>query len=376
MLKTFLQKVAGGLTISALAVSSLAVARAPQVLAAAQDCGPNAIIYCGVTDLNNLKAKYRENQAGNVDDVYRHFGIANEAAMDGVVKGRVTKSGDVFVGTQKVATGAQSAGRKNLPGSTKLPGIEAYKRPTNVSFRSESLEAFVQMRGGSFKFAVLLACGNPVTAKPVVKPKPTPTPTPQPEPKQPGLEIKKDVRVAGDTDWQQEVEADPGAEVEYRITVENTGETDLENLEIQDSLPEGVSFDDVDLEGSDEAGQFQVSDLVGGGIELGSLAKGDEIEIQFTVTVGTEVDACEEPLQNVAFAQADDVPEEEDDALVKVCQPEEPEEEETPEVLGVQTPPSGKMPETGAAVAGVFSVTSILGFAAYKLKEFYSLFLR
>jgi hypothetical protein len=95
------------------------------------------------------------------------------------------------------------------------------------------------------------------------------------------------------------------------------------------------------------------------------------------VTVGADTDACEEPLRNVAFAEADNVPEEEDDAFVKVCQPEEEEEKPAPQVKAEQAPPAPQLPETGAAGAlGIFSVTSFLGFATYKLKEFYSLFLR
>jgi len=390
MLKTVLQKVAGGLLICVLAVSSLvAVMPSQKALAAAQDCGPNAVLKCGVVSLSDLKAKYRQNQGGNVNKIYAHYSIPNEAAMDGMVKGRVTKSGDVFVNNVKVAQHANSAGRTNLPGSTKIPGVDAYMRVTGISFQSESLDAYVQMRGGMFRFAVLTVCGNPVQGYPIVKPKPTPTPTPtptpepepEPEPENPGLEITKDVRLLnGTASWQQEVTAEPDGRLQYRITVENTGDADLENLRIQDSLPEGMSFTDATLEGSEEVQQFMISDLVGEGIELDALEEGGKIEIFFTVTVASDAEACEEPMQNIAFAEADDVPEEDDDALVKVCQPETPivpETPKTPQVKAAQTAKPSILPVTGAAgIAGIFSVTSLLGVAAYKLKEFYSIFLR
>lgn len=382
MVKTLLHKLVGVLSMCLLVASSLTVfAPAPKVAAA--DCDANAVIYCGVTSVSNLKAKYRKNQGGNLQAIFAHFNIPNEAYMDGMVAGSVTKSGEVWVMGEKVAVGAVTAGRQYMPGSDKIPGIEAYKRQPSVSFRSNSLAALVKIQNGKFHSAVIMSCGNPVNAFPVEKPPvptptppPAPAPTPPPPPKQPSLDITKDVRIADKSAWRQGVTADPDEQLEYRITVTNTGETDLRNVHIQDSLPDDVSFEDAGLDGSKAVGEFRISDLVGKGIDLPSLEKGSSVEIIFAVIIGSQADACEVPMRNVAFAEADDVPEEQDDAVARVCQPEEP--QPVTKVRAVKPPPPAqKLPDTGAAGAlGVFSVASFLGFAVYKLKEFYAYFLR
>jgi len=96
------------------------------------------------------------------------------------VAGTVTKSGDVMIGSKLVANGALTAGRTDMPGSTKVvtQGITLYKRPPSVSFQQASLDAYVVMSNNQFKFAILASCGNPVSAKPVVPP-PAPQPKPQ-----------------------------------------------------------------------------------------------------------------------------------------------------------------------------------------------------
>lgn len=465
------------------------------------DCDSNAVLRCGVNGVSELKQKYRGNQGGDTKAIFSHFGMKSEAAFDGMVRGRVTKSGEIWVGNKKVATGAVTAGRHRMGADeVKVPGANAYMRPPSRSFRSNSLEALVKLNSrGEFVYGVIMSCGNPVQAQnkikfpapkppapapkppapkpPAPKPQPKPEPKPQPkyscdllsvqtggadrsvtasvvvtaengatvkyvtyfwgdgtsttttstsaphqydsagtysitatvrftangkevthtsqackksvtfkdqkppeEPKNPKLNITKDVRLEGETTWEPElVESEPGGQLEYRITVTNTGEADLENVVIQDSLPSGLNFDENQiLQGSVKVTDKTVADLIGDGVTVSSIAPGKSIVISFDVTVKESTDACEEPLRNVATANADDVPQDKDDAFVKVCQPEEPEQPEEPQVQGEQTPPpSGKLPDTGAAGAiGVFSATSFLGVATYRLKEFYSIILR
>jgi uncharacterized repeat protein (TIGR01451 family) len=387
MVKKILQRVAAIVAICFMAVGGLAVVvpAAHAATATQRDCDDNAVIRCGITSLQDLKAKYNQNQGGNVKQIFAHYSIKSAAALDGMVAGRVTKNGDVFVGNTKVANRANSAGRQNLPGSTKIPNVNAYMRPTTVSFRSDSLDAFAQMKDGKFRFAVIKACGNPVQAFPVTKPsKPT---KPKPLPGKPNLTIKKDVRVLGNSEFEPSVEADPGDELQYRVTIENfTSKVDVKNLHIQDSLPQGLTYEDGNLEGSQEVAGFKISDLVGEGINVATLPKDRLLEITFVVKVGDSVDACEVPLRNVAFVEADNVPEKQGEALTKVCQPETPvapttpeqpqqseqPQEQTPQVLGVQT-----LTAAGpAGLFGAFSATSLIGFAAYKLKDFYLAFLR
>lgn len=373
-----LQRLVGVLSIWVLAFGSLMVFAPVARVSAAQDCDANAVIYCGVTGLSDLITKYRQNQGGNLHAIFAHFGIPNEAYFNEMMVGRVTKNGEVYAGSELVATGAMTAGRQNMPGSTKIPGIEAYKRPPSVSFRSESLPALVKVVNGRFHSAVIMSCGNPVSANPVHRPKPAPKPQPKPQPKPApkklSLSIQKDVRISGETTWRQHVTADPGDSVEYRIIVTNTGDAPLTNLEIQDSLPNDVSFEDDNLEGSSYMRENTIGDLVGEGVQLTTLGVDASVELIFAATIGEEADACERPMKNIAYASARDVPEQKDDALTTVCQPEVPK----PVVKAVQTPPPAqKLPDTGAAGAfALFSITSVLGAATYKLKELYEYLLR
>lgn len=419
MAKKLLQKLVGVLTILTLSFSSLVLAAPSAKVSAQRDCDANAVIYCGVSGLSELITKYRQNQGGNLHAIFAHFGIHSEAYFDEMMVGRVTKGGEVYVGNELVANGAVTAGRQNMPGSTKIPGVEAYMRPPSVSFRSESLPALVKMVYGQFHSAVILSCGNPVKASPVTRPKPQPkpqpkpAPKPQPKPKNPEIDIQKDVRASradrDDTDdengrndddddsennessndaddddrsqerrdrwgsWRQQVTVDPGDTVEYRITVTNTGDTPLTAVEIQDSLPSDVSFDNAQLRGDAAAGDFMVNELVGDGVTLNVLEVGESVEIIFAVTVGQEADACDIPMRNIAFANAREVSEVSDDALIKVCQPEKP-----PVTKAVkQAPPAQKLPETGAVgAAAAFSIMTVLGLAMHKLKEFYAFLLR
>jgi uncharacterized repeat protein (TIGR01451 family) len=394
MVKRFLQRVAGITVICLVAVSGV-LAMVPMQKVSADypngDCDPNAVLRCGVNSISELKSDYSKNQGGDTKAIFAHFGMKSTTAFDGMKRGRVTKSGEIWVSNTKVATGAVTAGRTKMGNDeVKVPGANAWMRPPSRSFQSDSLEAFVKLNSnGEFVYGVILSCGNPVQAQHKIKSPPKKQPQPKPEqpkpvPVKPGLAIQKDVRVIGNSEFEQSVEADPGDELQYRITIDNlSGKADVKNLRIQDSLPQGVTFEDTALEGSESIREFQVSDLVGEGIELETLAKGTLVEITFVVKVGDAVDACETPLRNVASAEADDVPEEEDDALATVCQPETPPapttpeqpEEQQPQVLGEQTPtiltaagPTG--------ILGAFSATSIIGFAAYKLKDFYLLILK
>lgn len=486
MLKAVFQRAAPILIVCSLLASALGVVVATTGASAdfpgTPDCDSNAIIRCGVKDLTELKSDYRANQGGNVKTIYAEFGIPNETALNGMVKGKVTKTGEVWVGSKKVATDAMTAGRENMPGSTPILNGQAFMRPPSVSFRSDSLEALVKMNGDTFQFAVIMSCGNPVKAKPVTPaPKPQPKPTPvatcnrllvdklpdrrvtasveftvpagvefkdvtfdwgddthtttdnpfgvphqfkedkeftirasvnamvngqpksftgpgcvrtvkfeaQQPPQQPKVakfEIAKDVRVKGQTEFQPEiVEAKAGDQVEFRITVRNTGETELTNVMLKDVLPvNSVTFTDTTVTGSMGV-TGTISQLTSGGINLGTIAAGDSKEVQFTVTIGQNVDACETSLRNVANAKPDNLSAEENDARIKVCKPEQPvtpttpEQPQAPQVLGKQTSETPQaLVETGpgAVVGAAFTFTSALGVAAYKLKEFYVFLLR
>ncbi len=366
MLKVVFQKISGVLLACAILASIAGVLVSSQVTHADYahgDCDGNAVIRCGVAEEGELRDDYRANQGGNVQAVYQEFGIPNEAALSGLAVGRVTKSGEVWVGNEKVATNAVTAGRINMNGSTAILGGQFYKRTPSVSFLSDSLDALVKVEDGQFKFAVLNACGNPVTGTPTPKP---PAPKPPVTPKTPGFEIAKDVRVKGAATWQPDItEAKPGDVVEYRITVKNTGETDLTNVIVKDVLPvNSVSYTDAALEGADGT----VADLVGkDGVNVGTIAKGKSKVITFSVTLDADVDACKTALRNVAKAKPEGQNEKENDARTKVCQPEKPPATTTETPKGGGSAPA-TLVETGpGAVAGIVASISIAGVAAHQL---------
>jgi cell division septation protein DedD len=148
------------------------------------DCDTNAVINCGALSTTVLQQRYHN---PGVASIYSHFGISAadiQATGTTAVSGSVHKNGTVVVGGKVVATNAITAGRLNIAGSTKVTsgGVTFYKRAPSVSFTRDSLPAFVIMKNGRFDFAIINACGNPVSATSVAKPAPAPTPTPVPTP--------------------------------------------------------------------------------------------------------------------------------------------------------------------------------------------------
>ena len=166
--------------------------------AASKDCNSNAIMWCGAFSKTEWAYKVvggdGHNTAANLQSIYKAYSVSIDE-MKLSVDGTVTKDGRVVVDGKTVATGAKSIGREFIPGSTKENGV--WIRPTQASFNSPSLEAFVYMKNGTFEWAVIKSCGNAVVAKPVPQPKPvtpaqpTPAPTPTPTPTLPetGMEL-------------------------------------------------------------------------------------------------------------------------------------------------------------------------------------------
>jgi len=153
-------------------------------LSSVRDCDSNAVISCGALSTQELQKGYSKT---GVKAIYDYFGIHSEDIKDidkYVSAGRVYKNGDVMIGEKLVATKALTAGRENIKGSTKVSsgGATFYTRAPSVSFRVDSIAAFVVMKDGKFKFAILGSCANPIEANAVVPiPKPVPPPEVPPE---------------------------------------------------------------------------------------------------------------------------------------------------------------------------------------------------
>jgi hypothetical protein len=173
-----------GIVATSLLTGSVAHAATVDLSGATKDYNNNAVVYGGASNVSELQSKY--SASSSVATIYTHFGItaAEVQAMGSTaVAGSVTKTGNVLVGNTVVATGALTAGRQNITGSTKVTesGVTFYTRKPSVSFSNSSLPAFVVMKDGVFQFAILAACGNPVIATPPKTPKPPVTPPTTPK---------------------------------------------------------------------------------------------------------------------------------------------------------------------------------------------------
>jgi hypothetical protein len=150
-----------------------------------RNCDNNSVIDCGA--LNTTELQHGYGNAG-VAQIYSYFGITAKDIqnIDSIAQvGEVTKTGNVIVNSKTVATGAVTAGRQNITGSTHRTsgGVSFYTRTPAVSFLSSEIPAYVAFNSsGQFIFAILGSCGNPVNATPTPQAKPTPKPTPTPMP--------------------------------------------------------------------------------------------------------------------------------------------------------------------------------------------------
>lgn len=143
----------------------------------------------------------------------------------------------------------------------------------------------------------------------------------KPEEKKPDFKIQKGVRKADSTsDFAQDIKLNYGDKAEYQIVVTNTGQTELKNVVIKDTLPLGMTY---------EAGSLKVNgassdaDLFGAGVVIPSIAKGAEAKITFVakLTKAENVSCDLKTYRNVASADPEGTGEgldpKEDDANVK-----------------------------------------------------------
>lgn len=378
MKKQIISLIAG---VGLVLFSSVSMLRLPAQAQSSQprDCESTAIVYCGAYTTAELSQK----MTGDVPAIFAHYGISKDH-FSSFVDGLVYKDGRVTVGDKVVATGAISTGRDYKPGSTKVAGLNIYERPTQIAYAANttSIQAFVMLNAdGSFKYAILKSCANPIRATAVPVPKP-------------GVDIQKDVSKA--------VVA-VGEEFTYTVKVTNTGETDLSNLTVTDQAPANIAF----VPGS--ASDATVTETAFEAV-IASLAKGQSktftFKAKFTKYVSTNVvnQACvsveglkdcdtaenkpeepkEEPKDNCPVPGKEHLPK--DSPECKEEPKEEPEDncpipgkehlpkdspecKETPPITPVSTPPTvvtpvtvvEQLPATGPAevISGVTGLSSL-----------------
>jgi uncharacterized repeat protein (TIGR01451 family) len=262
----------------------------------ARDCNTNSIMYGGAYSKQEWLNYYKNgDSAGHKDlqQVYASSGITEQNFMDDTqtVEGRVYKNGDVKLadGTL-VAVNSWSAGRHNVPGAVQDGTV--YMTPESVQFLSDSIPAWINVAGGSFKYAIIKSCGNYV--KSYEKPF--------------GQIFKRVTNVtqepannyaADTTAYARPVNT--GDTVKYTVRINNAGTADMTNVIYTDDLPAGIEL---------------VSDPSKRHIEhnLGTIAKGTGVE----ATITAKVTGTTGYIDNQACFKADHGQQGCDHAIVKV----------------------------------------------------------
>lgn len=127
---------------------------------------------------------------------------------------------------------------------------------------------------------------------------------------QPNFTIQKQIGHEGKNDWTEQIAAQPGETVEYKIQYKNTGTTKQDNVVIKDILPAGVSY----VAGSLQAATSQTNGQWKGtndgvtttGTNIGSYLPGGNAYLKFKATVASndKLAKCgDNTLVNKAVAQ-------------------------------------------------------------------------
>jgi uncharacterized repeat protein (TIGR01451 family) len=378
-------------TMASFGLFTISPATADVSLGGPFDSDSNAVIFGGAGSASQVVTAYNNgdghNSAASIQAIYSFFGISS-AAVRGMpttaVAGSVTRDGQVFVGNQVVATGALTAGRQNMAGSTAVSsgGTTFFTRPPSVSFASSPLSAYVVMNGGRFQFAILSSCGNPIKATPVAPPPPPPAPAPKPKPAPaptptPNYTIQKLVAIHGSNNFAEEVTVHPNTDVDYRVIIKSTGNAAVANLTVNDTLPSDDSYvsNTLTRDGQVLTGT-QPGSFFGGAFDVGTLPAGGTTTFTFEALAGANQNNANcnpETLPNVAHMTATSLPPENATATVSVeCMPAATPPvtttpPPTPAVVTAQVTPPPQLVNTGPGqVIGLFTAATLVGAFGYR----------
>ncbi|HSW36754.1 MAG TPA: hypothetical protein VLG37_00080 [Candidatus Saccharimonadales bacterium] len=292
------------------------------------ECEANSVVWCGALSVNQLIDRYNNgdghNSAKSIQDIYGYFKISSadingmDDASTHVEAGRADINGNVYDASGKVvATDLKTAGRGFIAGSTPVTfnGTSFYVRPPSVSFRSNSIAAYVvKSSNGIFRFAVLASCGNPGAATPLV-------------PKVPNYSINKQVAVKGSNTFAKNINVKPGTHVIYLISIRSTGDAPVTGLRVSDTLKPHISYVDNSLfrDNAKVADPTDNAFFTNTGITVGTLPVGGSTVFTFEAIVGpndTPVACTNETLPNTGNMVATSLPPESSTATVsKQCAP-------------------------------------------------------
>jgi hypothetical protein len=147
-----------------------------------RDSDTGAIVYNGAYSKTELFTKIDngdgKNSAASIQHIFFSEGrgiTRDNLQSNDTIDGTVYKDGRVVVNGKVVATNGLTVSRVGAPGA-RVSGT-VWETTTAAVFVTDSIPAYVNMAGGTFRYAVIKSCGNPVRASAVVASTPTPTPT-------------------------------------------------------------------------------------------------------------------------------------------------------------------------------------------------------
>ena len=153
--------------IGSIALAATLLAPATLATTLPHDCDSNAVVWCGADTKNQLLTKIQNgddhNSAANLQAIYYNEGRGITAAgITSSVDGVVFKDGHVTVDGKTVATNAMSTGRNQTPNSVRVGSL--WQRPTSEAFLANSIQAFVNMDGGTFHWAIQMSVWGRLSA--------------------------------------------------------------------------------------------------------------------------------------------------------------------------------------------------------------------
>ena len=166
----------------------------------------------------------------------------------------------------------------------------------------------------------------------------------------PALKIQKLVRSNSNSTWSNSITTNAGSTVEWKITYQDTGTANDNNVTLRDTLPQGLTIVPGSIKWYDANNTGTVQNdtsLSSGGIDLGNYAPSpNDIngEIIFDTVVNSSPTSC--IITNTAYGKADNVPTVTSTANINInnCVPPTP----TPPTPTPPTPPTPTPPRTGA----------------------------
>ena len=115
-----------------------------------------------------------------------------------------------------------------------------------------------------------------------------------------GGSIDKSVSKDGET-FKESVVLEPGEEATYQLVIRNTGDVELTNAVIKDTLPEGLSLvpGSTTLRANESTTEDALSDdIFGAGFNLGTIGTGNTVYVTYKVKAGDDFDCTGKELTN------------------------------------------------------------------------------